>query len=202
MNKDRLPALTGTEKQVAWAEEIRAALIAKLEGATMKGSEAARQMAREYLELLLLRETEARWFITTRGEAGTAEFVRARLERLHGGYEYQQAQPRSEAEAEARAEMTLRPAEEKHPGVAEVTVASEDEIRARYVKDDDFISPLDGGQAVGNDKRGTSYHECVERFLNQLFTFRVQSGGRFIKNQDAGVFENSAGDSNALALTA
>ncbi|OQB40576.1 MAG: hypothetical protein BWY09_00755 [Candidatus Hydrogenedentes bacterium ADurb.Bin179] len=43
------------------------------------------------------------------------------------------------------------------------------------VYDQDAVRPLHCGQAVGDDNGGASLDEAVERFLYQMFTFRIEA---------------------------
>jgi len=60
----------------------------------------------------------------------------------------------------------------------------------------------DGAEAVGDDDGGAVGAEFGERGLNEVLGFHIDSGGGFIEQQDGGVFEEGAGEGEALALAA
>jgi hypothetical protein len=64
--KQTPPALIGSEKQIAWAEDIRRAALAKME-AHPYGGEPWPAAALEVLELAISRATSAAWWIHHRG---------------------------------------------------------------------------------------------------------------------------------------
>lgn len=60
-----LPALTGTEKQIAWAEQIRSKTLATVAAFFANAGLAGRPEAQQVYDLLD-RQTEARWWIDSR----------------------------------------------------------------------------------------------------------------------------------------
>ena len=70
------------------------------------------------------------------------------------------------------------------------------------VHDDDAVGGFDGGQAVGDDDAGTVFHQAFECLLDEAFGFVVQCAGGFVKKQYRCVFQNGAGDGDALPLAA
>ena len=70
------------------------------------------------------------------------------------------------------------------------------------VDDDDVVGIADRAQTMGDDDGRPAFHESIQGSLNNFFTFRIEGGRRFIEDENAGIFENSPGNSNALALTA
>src|SRR5699024_10562722 len=71
---------------------------------------------------------------------------------------------------------------------------------AALFDDDDFVRIAYGAQAMGDDDVGAPYEQRVEGFLYEFFAFGVEGGGRLVEDEDFGVFENGAGDAEALAL--
>ena len=55
---------------------------------------------------------------------------------------------------------------------------------------------------MGNDEAGAAFAQHAQRLLDAAFAFGVQRGGSFVENQDRRVFEQRAGDGQALALAA
>ena len=48
--------------------------------------------------------------------------------------------------------------------------------------DEDDVSILNGGQAMGNDKASPSHHELAESLLNQNFCPSIDGGSRLIQD--------------------
>lgn len=64
MASENLPMLTGSEKQVAWAEQIRAQLIEQVEEVFSRAKDAAGvEMARAALAAACAEHTDAAWWI-------------------------------------------------------------------------------------------------------------------------------------------
>lgn len=68
--------------------------------------------------------------------------------------------------------------------------------------DDDDVGGEDGGEAVGDGKDGLAGREFIQGGLDHAFAFRVEGGGGFVQEQDGGVFQEGAGDGEALLLSA
>jgi len=117
----KLPALLGSERQVAWATSIRdarmyqAALLVDM--GSVRG--VSRQQAREYLKSLPIT-TSAHWWIETRNLPLKAFMLVASEPRIHPPYVLPPAP--AEAARSALAESTLAPAK-VHGPVAEVSLA-------------------------------------------------------------------------------
>ena len=71
-----------------------------------------------------------------------------------------------------------------------------------FVEDDDGIGLEDGVEAVGDGDGGTSLHELAGGFFEQGFGFRVERGGGFVEDEDGRIFEEGAGEGEALGLSA
>ena len=69
---------------------------------------------------------------------------------------------------------------------------------AAMVEDDDVIGLADGGEAVGNDEDGALAHEVVERLLDLAFGDGVHAGGGLVEDDKRRVFQEDAGDGEAL----
>ena len=59
----------------------------------------------------------------------------------------------------------------------------------------------DGGQAVGNNKTRTPFHQFGHGLLNQSFSAGIHRTGRFIEDQHGGIGENGPGNGNQLFLS-
>src|ERR1700689_2690715 len=47
-------------------------------------------------------------------------------------------------------------------------------------------------QAMGDDERGASHPQIVQRLLHFPLGFRIKRGGRFVEKQDRRILQNSA----------
>ena len=122
----RLPVLVGSKAQVRWADEIRRAAIDAADGlrrdALRSGDEIAAQRLQAYASETLRKVACARWFIDNRRDL-----------RRRGDQDAM-----SGAEARAREEMTIRPADVRHEGCAEIRRKNEC-LMVSYGKDPDFL---------------------------------------------------------------
>ena len=116
-----LPALTGTEKQVAWAETIRQQLLADLDTFIYRSTRG--EVNPQLLGALeqIKSKTEARWWIDRRGMDMSHEFRRM-LEDMTKEAKVAMLQPPKEVIMEAKAEATVRPENPKTETVAEIRV--------------------------------------------------------------------------------
>src|SRR5712675_136696 len=67
--------------------------------------------------------------------------------------------------------------------------------------DEDLLGTANGREAMGDHKCSAAAHQVTQPFLNQRFRFGVQTGSRFIENEDAWIGENGSGDGDALLLS-
>src|SRR6266849_6219653 len=66
----------------------------------------------------------------------------------------------------------------------------------------DLIGTANRGQPVRDHERRAPASQLTQSVLNQGFTFTVQAGSCFIKDQQFGVGENGPRDGDALSLSA
>lgn len=138
-----LPELTGSEKQVAWANTIRLEILEKLEElAKHVRNEEGKAIFMEYVEYVA-SQTEARWFIDARNY-GTTYWKSAVNVWAAKRAEEKKSEAENEQEQEALEETkeVIAPEEATKVGVAELEVVVGDKstmMTAKYVKDDDFI---------------------------------------------------------------
>ena len=64
------------------------------------------------------------------------------------------------------------------------------------------IGVQDGRKPVRNANRGAALHQFVERRLHGALGFGVERAGGFVEDENWSVFQNGAGDGEALALAA
>lgn len=67
---------------------------------------------------------------------------------------------------------------------------------------DDLLRAADGGEAVGDDDNGFVLHQRVDGLLHGDFAFGVERGGGFVQDDDGRVFQQGAGDADALFFAA
>ena len=73
---------------------------------------------------------------------------------------------------------------------------------AAMVDRDDPVGAAHGGKPVGNDEDGAPGDDAPHIGLDHLFAFVIQRAGRLVKDQDARIGDQGAGDRDALALAA
>lgn len=66
----------------------------------------------------------------------------------------------------------------------------------------DLVGVCHGAEAVGDHHDGFSFHKFCKGFLHEHFVFRIEGRGGFVQQNDRRIFEQGAGDGNALALAA
>lgn len=128
-----LPALTGSERQIKWAESIRAEFIDRVFRSEF---ESVREAGIGYLLLNMVSASE---WIDSRKEIFmelidkyTIKYVESLQDEAIG------AQKEAVDEAGAKAEATVVPENQKHDGVADIRVVG-DTIKVFYQKNDEFI---------------------------------------------------------------
>ena len=67
--------------------------------------------------------------------------------------------------------------------------------------DKDLIGRADGAEAMGDDKAGAVGHEALEGFLDEPFGGGIDAGGGLVEDQNGRVFQERAGDADALFFT-
>lgn len=160
-----LPALTGSEKQAAWATSIRqkiydtftAALdererrVAENEAAGKKVSRAKEscRRVRLFLRWLISEHTAAHWWIDNRESLSApitdilahfqADFLKWHEANATVSAPAPETPDESELRKAAETEMIIAPETRKHPGAADIVVTDK-EVTAIYEKDDDFIA--------------------------------------------------------------
>ena len=70
------------------------------------------------------------------------------------------------------------------------------------VEHDDFIGVDDGREAMRDDQRGAAARDAVERVLDLALGEGIERRGRFVENEDGRIFQNGAGDGDALLFAA
>lgn len=124
--KLELPALTGSERQVAWAETIRMRFVEKYE------EDYARQMP-EYAEYVegALKESRAKWWIENRDYLWSDSTMIAVVRKYREMME-------DDISAPAISEMMLRPAEKKQDVVVTIKSVSDSVVAACECRNEAF----------------------------------------------------------------
>lgn len=129
-----LPPLTGTEKQVAWAESIRAHIMKELDDELAAGLAAGEQITEEGQMLIdtLMAQTEARWWIDAR-HFSIRSLMELLAEQIRCGV-IKPVRPEDETKAalEAKAEATIRPEQPKTETVAEIRITPDGKIEVEF----------------------------------------------------------------------
>ena len=73
---------------------------------------------------------------------------------------------------------------------------------AAFVDHQNAVGVDHAGQAVGEDQRGASPHQAVERLLDDRLVAGVDRRERLVEHQDRRVAQQRPGDGDALALAA
>ncbi|MCI8337924.1 MAG: hypothetical protein HFH62_04450 [Lachnospiraceae bacterium] len=143
-----LPELTGTPKQVAWANTLRLNMYKVMSeriGLCIKrlqenGSEECtpQELAMAF-DWFMQEKTEARFWIDRR-EKGIKPIEIIREFRI---YTDEKENMEAEAGEEVAEEVTVRPEEAVKDGVAKIH-ATEEKVSAHYIKDEDFIAVVKG----------------------------------------------------------
>jgi hypothetical protein len=156
----KLPELTGSEKQVAWALRIRQKAIEGFDELLAKGeallAEEVEPEDREDLQQeievcrsarawYLSEQTTAAWWIDNRDYYAVELILKYQKAVRSGKIKIQKPETAEETEIReaAQAETVAEPENKTHPDVAEITVR-EDKIMATYAKNDDFRAVLKG----------------------------------------------------------
>lgn len=115
-----LPELTGSEKQIGWAEKIRLDAVNQFNGEFLRGTgESAKETFAEVMDYVLQNRTAASWWIDNRGAVADSYGLHSLLQKLISEVEKSkvEAQP---AALEAKAEATVRPESPITETVAEI----------------------------------------------------------------------------------
>ena len=70
------------------------------------------------------------------------------------------------------------------------------------IDDKNQVGALDRREAMRDRDAGAAFARHVERALHEPLTFRVQSGGRLVEQQNARIADDGASDGDSLALAA
>jgi hypothetical protein len=132
-----LPELTGSEKQVAWANTLRQKLIDTVENkietfGTRKGG--SLKLINEIFNYILTNKTEAKWFIDNRYDFENVEnFFRKIKEEMPT----EEKIIEEKTELEVKAECTVKPTNAATEIPAEIII-QEDKVLVKYEKDENF----------------------------------------------------------------
>ena len=182
------PALTGSEKQIAWAASIRKSLID--ENAERYTRPELVRLFSICVEELVNAHTTASWWIDHREGIMVRHSIQRRIRELKADPDSaveKRVEKAAEEEAKADEATIAVPNDRRHAGVADIKVV-EDRVSAAYVKDEDFRALVkelgyswDAGSAAWNLKitatTDTAEERAAElgnRLLNAGFAIRIQ----------------------------
>ena len=77
-----------------------------------------------------------------------------------------------------------------------------DRGNAPIFKNGNAAGAANGSQTMRDDQHGASLHQVGQRGLHQRLAFGVKGRGGLIENQNRRIFEDGAGNGQALALAA
>ncbi len=132
-----LPGITGSEKQIAWAETLRAGFIKKIDILLNDANSDIIDKIMWYQEWVLRTRISASSWIDAREEYICQRNILAEYEKHYRPMVDSTLENKNQAILDAKIEATIRPEELKHDGVVEVAMG-DNCIRAKYAKDDDF----------------------------------------------------------------
>ena len=70
-----------------------------------------------------------------------------------------------------------------------------------FVNIDNAVSVFNCGKSVSDDKGSSALQQSAQSLLQQNFRLRINTGGGFIQNKNAGISQQSSCEGNELALT-
>lgn len=184
------PELTGSEKQIAWANTIREAgmteLLRKL-GLAKKHTDYTGEMDRisDIAVREMINNTKASWWIDNRNYIDSA--FRALCRRIKENPEQFVITTAEENRLKDDDTTVAEPDERKHEGIVEITV-TEERVFAAYRKDDDFRTLVKNLEYHWDDisskwimkiglRTGTAQERAAElgnKLLNAGFAIRIQ----------------------------
>lgn len=171
------PELTGSEKQINWANSIREELIEKISNEqTVPGMEWLRD---ETIRQIIAMQTKAAWWIDNRVYARFYEDFVALGNEIYKAHE--------ESEKQEETAHIAEPEHKEHESAADIAI-SDSRVAASYAKDDDFIRVV---KALGykwdadarvwtlkiSEATGTARERAAElgnKLLNAGFAIRMQ----------------------------
>ncbi len=165
-----LPELTGTEKQVVWAETIRQDAIEYLD--KMASEQGESPIAREVMDYILASRTRASWWIDQRAMTNSIIALNYVLEHTHDEMQQAKAEAKPEA-AEAKAEATVRPESPVTETVAE-------------------IRPTDVAIEISFPERREDFREIVKKKLHMAWDYDTQCWRRRISYRTGTDIERAA----------
>ena len=73
-------------------------------------------------------------------------------------------------------------------------------LNLSILQDDNLISIFDGGQTMGDDKQSFPFCQSSNGLLNFFFVLLIGERSCLVQNHDRGIFQNHAGNGDALFL--
>ena len=85
---------------------------------------------------------------------------------------------------------------------AEQLLVSTQVYRDALIEHEDAVREIQRGHSVGDQHRGAAANELLHCMMNQSFTFGINLACGFVQDEDRGIAQNRAGQSNSLPLPA
>lgn len=190
-----LPELSGTEKQVAWANTLRAKLVQKIERIQEEqynytrlelqssGYEKADvlenlayQDVKEVLDFILVNRTEAKYYIDNRDESIFRIIANEVEEALKTEDEIAIDELEKKQEKEAKKESTLYPEKANYNVPAEIII-KEDSVSALYEKNKDFIDVV---KSLGYRWDGSKWHRNISETTGSNIDRAAELGNKLL----------------------
>lgn len=184
---NNLPALTGTEKQIPWAETIRQRILADIDALIYAGAKrnGRNELAIQESYQAIRNKTTAHWWIDRRYLKGEFELEELLSKEYEALIVNQAAAPPKESAVDTLAESTVRPENPITETVAEVRIL-DDILEIRFPEKRDSFREIvksefkmvwfDGWKRRINIKNGTIEDRAAEagnRLLHAGFPIRI-----------------------------
>lgn len=210
-----LPELTGTEKQIAWANTLRVSFIERINkiineisdedakrGVLIRNSSekivVKIDMIRDSLYHALQSKTDAKFWIDSRKLGDEEIFFRFVTD--YKEYKAEEEIPeeiKTEIEEEKMNTTVSPECEEKKIGVSIIEFDSENSIlRARYIKDSDFIGVV---KSFGYEWNGTAWNKKITEFTGSADDRAAELGNKLLSSGFTVQFPNMESKDMAIS---
>jgi hypothetical protein len=186
-----LPELTGTEKQVAWANTIRLEFANDVyeridcgckhlseKGKTQEHIDDFRERKTAPIDFFIQNHTDAKFWIDTVRNMMHQESVKLAHEEYKGYIEEVENLGQTVEEAKQEETVTVEPEEKKKEGVVKLTV-DKNTVRAIYPKDDDFRKVV---KRKGFTWNGSSWWIEITEFTGNADDRIAELGNKLLNN--------------------
>lgn len=182
--KMELPKLTGSEKQVAWANTIRLEIIKNVEKDLEKHSDIIifkkeksnkkLDMINDALNYLLKNRTKASWFIKNR-----YKYLDTLLEEAYDEMPTEEEIIEQKLEEEIKAEAIVQPEKKIHNKVAEINVSNK-KVSVYYPKNDDFYKVIK--TELGYSWSGSQWEKKINYLTGEAEDRAAELGNKLLNS--------------------